>query len=122
MFTAVRSRITPTSLVAVAALVFAMSGGAYAAGHFLITSTKQISPKVLKALKGKPGANGASGANGATGPAGAAGGAGPAGGTGPQGHRAPRARPGRRVSKAKTAPPGSPKRSPRARLSRASGR
>jgi hypothetical protein len=26
------------------ALVFAMSGGAYAANHFLITSTKQISP------------------------------------------------------------------------------
>jgi hypothetical protein len=55
------------------ALVFAMSGGAYAAGKYLITSTKQISPKVLKGLKGKPGAAGSQGAQGIAGPAGAQG-------------------------------------------------
>ncbi|HWY17899.1 MAG TPA: hypothetical protein VNY27_04220 [Solirubrobacteraceae bacterium] len=75
------------------ALVFAMTGGAYAAGHFLITSTKQISPKVLKQLKGASGKAGANGAQGPAGPpgppgaagAGSAGPTGPAGGTGPQG-------------------------------------
>jgi len=61
-----------------------MSGGAYAASHYLITSTKQISPKVLKSLKGANGKNGANGANGPAGPAGAAG-AGTAGAAGPQG-------------------------------------
>jgi hypothetical protein len=55
------------------ALVFAMGGGAYAASKVFITSTKQISPKVLKALKGN------------TGPAGPQGSAGPAGPQGPQG-------------------------------------
>jgi hypothetical protein len=79
MLSAIRSRFNATSLVAVLALVFAMTGGAYAANHFLITSTKQISPKVLKALKGKPGANGANGAQGPAGPAGATGPGGPQG-------------------------------------------
>ena len=55
-----------------------MSGGAYAASHYLITSTKQISPKVLKSLTGKAGPAGPAG------PAGAAG-AGTAGAAGPQG-------------------------------------
>jgi hypothetical protein len=71
--------ISPATAIATLALVFAMTGGAYAASKYLITSTKQISPKVLKALKGKGGANGANGANGAQGPAGAAGAVGPQG-------------------------------------------
>ncbi len=81
MFQALRKRIqvTPATVIASLALVFAMTGGAYAASKYLITSTKQISPKVVKALKGANGKNGANGANGATGPAG------PTGGTGPQG-------------------------------------
>jgi hypothetical protein len=84
--------LTPGTVIATLALVFAMTGGAYAAKRYLITSTKQISPKVLKALKG---ANGKSGANGAQGPAGAAGATGPggaqgpAGGGGPQGPQGP---------------------------------
>jgi len=49
------------------ALVFAMSGGALAAKHYLITSTKQISPKVLKKLKGNRGPAGKDGVNGVNG-------------------------------------------------------
>ena len=90
MFSAIRKRmhITPATAIASLALVFAMTGGAYAASKYLITSTKQISPKVLKSLKGangKNGINGANGAPGATGPGGPAGGAGPQGPQGPAG-------------------------------------
>jgi hypothetical protein len=79
MFSMIRKRLTYANVAMTLALVFAMTGGAYAANKYLITSTKQISPKVLKSLKGKAGANGAQG------PAGAAGAAGPAGATGPAG-------------------------------------
>jgi len=63
----VRKRITYANVAATLALVFAMSGGAFAAKHYVLNSTKQISPKVLKSLKGK------TGKTGATGPAGLAG-------------------------------------------------
>jgi Collagen triple helix repeat (20 copies) len=93
MFSALRKRmhLSPATVIASLALVFAMSGGAYAANRYLITSTKQISPKVLKSLKGANGAAGANGAIGAAGPqgpggaAGAKGENGAAGGQGPQG-------------------------------------
>jgi hypothetical protein len=77
--------LTPSTVIATLALVFAMTGGAYAASKYLITSTKQISPKVLKALKGKNGANGANGAPGAQGPQGPAGANGKDGTNGGQG-------------------------------------
>jgi len=80
-----RRRLTYSNVVATLALVFAMSGGAYAASKFLITSTKQIKPSVLAQLKGKAGANGAAGAQGPAGPAGPAGGVGPAGPAGTDG-------------------------------------
>jgi hypothetical protein len=79
MFSALRRRLTYTNVGVTLALFFSMSGGALAAGHYLVTSTKQIKPSVLSALKGKAGSAGASGA---TGPAG---GTGPAGAQGPQG-------------------------------------
>ena len=85
MFSGVRRRFTYANVAATLALVLAMSGGAYAAGHYLITSTKQISPKVLKSLKGSSGKNGAAGAVGATGAGGPAGPVGPAGPAGPGG-------------------------------------
>src|ERR1700684_522797 len=74
-----RMRVSPTTVIASLALVFAMTGGAYAAKKYLITSTKQISPSVLKSLQGKAGPAGANG------PAGPAGPQGPAGGTGGKG-------------------------------------
>ena len=80
-----RSRFTYANIVATLALVFAMSGGAYAASRYLITSTKQISPKVLKSLKGADGAKGTAGLQGPTGPAGPAGPQGPAGAGGAAG-------------------------------------
>lgn len=79
MFTRIRRRVTYANVVVTFALVFAMSGGAYAAGRYAITSTRQISPKVLKSLKG------ANGNTGPAGPAGAQGSAGPAGAQGPAG-------------------------------------
>ncbi len=87
MFSAIRRRmhVSPTTVIASLALVFAMTGGAYAASKVLITSTKQISPKVLKSLQGKAGAAGVPGAPGSAGPQGPAGVAGAKGETGSQG-------------------------------------
>jgi hypothetical protein len=84
-----RKRITYANVAATLALVFAMSGGAWAAKHYLVTSTKQIKPSVLKALKGKAGPKGATGAAGPAGPAGPAGAAGAPGLKGLQGPPGP---------------------------------
>jgi hypothetical protein len=85
MFSRIGKRLSYTNIVLTLVLVFAMSGGAYAAGRYVITSTKQISPKVLKALKGAGGMAGARGAAGPTGPAGSQGLAGAAGAQGVKG-------------------------------------
>jgi hypothetical protein len=76
------------NVTATLALVFSMSGGALAANHYLISSTKQISPKVLSKLKGNAGPGGSAGpvgATGVTGATGATGAQGQAGKEGPQG-------------------------------------
>jgi hypothetical protein len=86
MIRAIRARLTYANVAATLALVFAMSGGALAAKHYLINSTKQINPKVLKKLRGARGARGAIGPNGALGPQGV---------TGPVGQRGPRGEPGK---------------------------
>ena len=88
MLSKIRKHATYTNVAMTLALMFAMSGGAYAAGKIVITSTKQISPKVLKALKGangKEGAQGPAGSAGPVGPGGPAGAQGPAGKDGAQG-------------------------------------
>ena len=90
MLTGIRRHLNYTNIAVTLALVFAMSGGAYAAGKYLITSTKQISPKVLKTLKGAKGANGSNGANGTNG----TNGTGAAGAVGPQGPAGPGGGPG----------------------------
>jgi hypothetical protein len=85
MFSSIRRRFTFANVVLTLVLVFAMTGGAYAAKRYVITSTNQISPKVLKALKGAIGKSGATGATGAIGPAGATGSTGSTGPTGSTG-------------------------------------
>ena len=86
-----RTHLTYANVTATLALVFAMSGGALAAKHYLINSTKQISPKVLKALKGK---TGKAGAIGKEGPAGKDGAPGAPGATGKEGLRGADGAPG----------------------------
>jgi hypothetical protein len=80
-----RKRITYANVAATLALVFSMSGGAWAASHYLINSTKQINPKVLKKLKGNTGKPGRTGATGKEGSAGKEGPQGLQGKEGPQG-------------------------------------
>jgi hypothetical protein len=63
-------RPTPGTVIALVALFFALGGSAVAASHYLITSTKQIKPSVLRSLKGKRGPQGPAGLQG---PAGAPG-------------------------------------------------
>jgi hypothetical protein len=85
MLPRLRKHFSYANVALTVALVFAMSGGAYAAGKYLVTSTKQISPKVLKTLKGKPGAPGPAGPAGPAGPSGAKGETGAPGKEGPTG-------------------------------------
>ena len=73
MLRAITSRLTYANVTATLALLFAMTGGALAAHHYLVNSIGQINPKVVKKLKGKKGPRGRTGATGATGAAGAPG-------------------------------------------------
>jgi hypothetical protein len=94
-------RIRPTTVIAVAAVVLALSGTAVAAQRYLITNTKQISPAVLKQLAamGAKQAKLSAPGTGATGPQGPKGERGPAGERGLQGERGPEGKEG---------PPGPP--------------
>lgn len=85
MFSSVRRHLSYANVVATMALVFAMSGGALAASHYLITKTSQIKPSVLTTLKGKVGKTGAAGPAGPAGPLGPTGAQGPGGTQGPAG-------------------------------------
>lgn len=70
------------TVLAALALFVSLGGTAVAARHYLITSTAQIRPSVLRQLHGLTGGRGAAGPQG---PAGAQGPAGPAGSPGPPG-------------------------------------
>lgn len=88
-----KKHLTYANVVATLALLFAMAGGAVAATHYLITSSKQISPKVLAELKGRsgtPGTVGASGVRGERGEKGERGETGPEGKIGPVGTVGPK--------------------------------
>ncbi|HXD53437.1 MAG TPA: hypothetical protein VN618_01660 [Solirubrobacteraceae bacterium] len=69
----IRRHVSYANVVATLALVFAMSGSAIAAKHYLLSSTRQISPSLLKKLRGRTGKPGPRGTTGAQGPAGAKG-------------------------------------------------
>jgi Collagen triple helix repeat (20 copies) len=93
-------RISPAMVVAVTALILAVTGSAIAANRYIITNTKQISPPVLKQLAkmGADGAPGSPGANGATGPQGP---------PGPKGDQGPKGETGERGLIGPPGPPGS---------------
>ncbi len=74
-----RRHWSPTTVIALLALFFALGGTAIAAKHYLITSAGQIKPSVLRALHGATGPAGPTGAAGATGATGPVGPQGPAG-------------------------------------------
>ncbi len=86
MLRKLRLHLSYANVAATLALVFAMGGSAVAATHYLITSSKQISPKVLKELK-KTGPAGTNGTEGKPGTPGSEGKQGPEGKEGPQGPR-----------------------------------
>lgn len=77
------------SLAFLLVVVLALSGTVYAAQRYVITSTKQIAPKVLKDLKGRAGPRGATGAQGPAGNLGPQGPQGPQGPGGPSGPAGP---------------------------------
>src|ERR1700687_4325845 len=88
MNSSIRRHLSYANVVATLALVFAMSGGALAAKHYLINSTKQINPKVLKKLRRNQGPSGAAGI-GIQGPSGLQGAKGARGERGPGGPEGP---------------------------------
>ena len=57
-------------VISLAALFFALTGAAIAASPYIITSTRQIKPNVLRVLRGTRGPVGPVGPQGAAGPAG----------------------------------------------------
>src|SRR6476659_8445695 len=101
-------RPSPGLVIAVVALFIALGGTAFAS-HFLITSTSQIKPSVLKKLQGKtgrPGAKGATGAAGAQGKEGPAAREGKADAAGKEGPTGPAGKEGIPGKEGKEGPPG----------------
>jgi hypothetical protein len=90
-------------VVAVCALVLALTGAAIAAGALSGKQKKEVE-KIAKKFAGKPGP---AGANGAAGPQGPAGSAGAAGATGPQGATGPTGKEGSQGKQGPTGPTGS---------------
>lgn len=110
MLSSIRRHASFANVIAVLALVFAMTGGAYAAKKYLITSTSQIKPSVLKSLQGKAGPAGVVGPQGPQGPAGPAGAGkeGAAGKDGANGTKGENGAPGAKGETGATGPKGLP--------------
>ncbi len=126
MFSALRRQINPATVLAFVALVFAITGGAFAAtggsgngggnspakasaatgrtANFAAAAAKKKAAP--KSMRGPAGPKGATGATGPAGPAGPAGAIGPAGGTGPQGIQGEKGEKGESI-KGETGPKGS---------------
>jgi Collagen triple helix repeat (20 copies) len=96
VFRKMKTHLNASTLVAIAALVFALTGGAFAAtgggisggGHATLTASaakSKAKPKTKTGPRGPVGPKGATGATGLQGPAGALGPAGPTGPAGPEG-------------------------------------
>ncbi len=118
----IKKHINPATILALAALVFAITGGAYAAGSSggngggnSAGSASHATAYIAKAKKksktpaGKPGPRGPAGPAGATGPAGPAGPAGatgPAGGAGAKGENGANGSNGEKGETGKEGPPG----------------
>jgi hypothetical protein len=99
----IRKHLTPSTAIAFLALVFALTGGAFAAtggggsSHGTLTATtakKKAPPKGPRGPAGPKGATGATGAAGATGATGPGGPAGPTGATGGNGENGKEGTPG----------------------------
>lgn len=105
-------------MTATLALVFAFTGGALAASRYLINSTSQINPKVLRQLRGARGLEGVPGPAGSEGKpgkeglpgeegkAGLEGKTGVEGRRGPEGKTGPEGKRGREGAEGKEGPPG----------------
>ncbi|HEV2923413.1 MAG TPA: hypothetical protein VGW98_05230 [Solirubrobacteraceae bacterium] len=107
MLRSTRRRLNYANVTATLALAFSMTGGALAASHYVINSAKQISPKVLRQLKGDTGAAGAVGVRGTQGLAGNEGADGKDGPTGSQGPAGKEGPPGKEGPAGKEGAPGS---------------
>lgn len=105
MFASLRTRFGIPGVISVIALVFALTGSAFAA-KFIITSKSQIKPSVLASLKGPKGAAGEPGAKGDPGGQGPEGKAGPEGKQGAEGKEGKEGPEGKQGPKGDTGAPG----------------
>jgi hypothetical protein len=106
MLSMLKDRFGIPGVIATVALVFAMTGGAIAA-KYVITSTSQIKPSVLKKLKGPSGPAGAVGPTGLAGPVGPVGAKGKDGAPGAPGKDGTNGAPGSPWTAGGTLPSGS---------------
>lgn len=94
MFAFMKNRLGIPGIVSVIALVFAMTGGAWATQDYLGGATSSAEKQNKAGKRGPPGPKGPRGKQGAAGPAGPAGLQGPVGPAGPKGDKGDKGDPG----------------------------